>query len=96
MTRADSWNDLPAVLQREVAEAAKRGELHPDPDVARLSVDWASTASGPMVKALPSILFDAVSGMCGDSGGPQMAGEDYRRRRLANRIMAFTEPRAKS
>jgi hypothetical protein len=92
VTQARSWDDLPAVVRREVAEAAKRGRRHADPDVARLAFAWARTASGPMVKELPSVVFAAVSGLFGDSGGPQMAGEDYRRRRLANRIMLLGEP----
>jgi hypothetical protein len=92
MTRAKSWDDIPRVLQREVAEAAKRGQWHPDPDVARLAFDWATTASGPMVKEVPSIALAAVSGLLGDSGGPQIAGEDYRRRRLANRIVSLGKP----
>jgi hypothetical protein len=95
MTQAKSWDDLPEGLQREVSEAAQRGQVHPDPDVARLAFDWAATASGPMVKELPTILFAAVSGLLGDSGNPQMAREDYRRRRLANRIVSLGQPGAK-
>jgi hypothetical protein len=92
VTPAGTWDDLPAALLREVAEAAKRGRRHADPDVARLAFDWARSESGPVVKELPSLLFGAVSGLLGDSGGPQMAGEDYRRRRLANRIISLGEP----
>jgi hypothetical protein len=96
MTWVRGWDDPPHHVQREVAGAAKRGQCHPDPDVAGLALDWARTASGPMVKLLPSILFGAVAGLLGDSGGPQMAGDEYRRRRLANRIVALGEPAPKS
>ena len=92
MTHAKSWDDLPDLLQREIAEAADRGQRHPDPAVARLAFDWARTASGSMVKVLPTFLFAAASGLLGDSGNPQMAREDYRRRRLANRIRSLGEP----
>jgi hypothetical protein len=45
-----------------------------------------------MLRELPTIIFAAASGLLGDSGNPQMAREEYRQRKLANRILSLGVP----
>ena len=92
MGRYRSWDDIPNAVRREVAQAAKRGERHHDPEVARKAYDWARTASGSLWKEVPSLAFAVLAGLTGDQANPQIAREEFKGRRLANRVLALGEP----
>jgi hypothetical protein len=86
-----SWYDLSWKEQRTVLRLARRGNRHPDPNVARAAEEWArewfqrASDKSYVVSWTVTVI---VGGVLGDGSS---IGEALRNRRAAKRIMRVSE-----
>ena len=87
--RQRTWVGLSWSEQRAVLRAARRGETHPDPAIAKAARDWARQvlASRPASRGLRDVLLRLLEDSFGGTLG-QLFGE----RRAARRILAVRPP----
>ena len=79
-----SWYDLSRQDQRTVVRLARRGQRHPDPQVARVADEWAREMLGRDDRSGGSIATIIVGALLGDGAS---VGEAVRNYRAAKRIM---------
>jgi hypothetical protein len=87
--RQRTWVGLRWAEQRAVLRAARRGETHPDPAIAKAARDWAREvlAPRPPSRRLSDVLLRLVEDPFGGTLGLWL-GE----RRAARRILAVEPP----
>jgi hypothetical protein len=99
------WRELGTRGRREVRKAARRGQTHPDPYVARLAHAWAtevlrveeprpSRRERITEAGLGAVLLAAIGALLGPAaaGASLGGGLSWQERRLARRILTLTPP----
>ena len=87
--RQRTWIGMSASERRAVLRAARRGDSHPDPAMARAARDWAHDVLAPRPPARG--LLDAVLRLVEDPLGGTL-GQMFGDRRAARRILAVKPP----
>ncbi len=87
--RQRTWIGLTEAQRREVRRAARRGQSHPDPAIAKAARDWAREVLAPRRPSgrVWDIFLTLVADPCGGSLGMLFA-----ERRVARRILAVQPP----
>ena len=87
--RQRTWVGLRGAEQRAALRAARRGEAHPDPAIAKAARDWARDvlAPGPPSRRLRDSLLRVVEDPFGGT-----LGLWFGERRAARRILAVEPP----
>lgn len=86
-----NFDDLPTEVRELVDALAKRGERHPDPEVAVAADEWAveTLSRGGSVGALLAGAIDFGLSVLLGGGGGGTTGSLIAQRRLAKRIRAL-------
>jgi hypothetical protein len=87
--RQRTWEGLRWSEQRAVLRAARRGDSHPDPAIAKAARDWAHAVLAPTTpsRGLLAVLLRLIE----DPFGGTLGGV-FAERRAARRILAVRPP----
>jgi hypothetical protein len=88
--RQRAWEGLSWSEHRAVLRAARRGESHPDPAIAKAARDWARAVLAPRTPSRG--LRDALSRLLEDPFGGTL-GQLFAERRAARRILGVRSTR---
>jgi hypothetical protein len=88
--RQRAWEGLSWSQHRAVFRAARRGESHPDPAIAKAARDWARAVLAPRTRSRG--LWDVISSLLEDPFGG-LLGQGFAERRAARRILSVRPTR---
>jgi hypothetical protein len=91
--RQRTWEGLRWSEQRAVLRAARRGDSHPDPAIAKAARDWAHAVLAPGTRSRG--LGEALLRLIEDPFGGTLGGM-FAERRAARRILALKPPQRSS
>ncbi len=86
MSTRPTWHGLSRKLQREVLRAARRGQEHPEPEVAGAALRWAQEVTAPRELARAGVIGLLLALLDGAAGGG-WSGMAIAERRAARRIL---------
>ena len=87
--RQRTWEGLRWSEQRAVLRAARRGDRHPDPAIAKAARDWAHAVLAPRTRSRG--LLEALLHLVEDPFGGTLGGM-FAERRAARRILSVKPP----